>query len=159
MTNEDRELDLIRSVLVEALSDECRRVGRANLNDIVRRRGDVRIAPVPGARMDYTLPLLALVSATTVLSHCLIIAQAILASDRDSRPPLIIDQSNRLSGVSQEGEGGQIRVSNQTILIGEIKLHLSPEVLERVDPAVADRLIALLVSRLHDERGGLGGSA
>jgi hypothetical protein len=153
MLDEARELTLIRSVLVETFPEECRRVGNANLNDIVKRRGQVRIVPITGAsRLDWVAALTLLANSAIILSCGLSITKNALNSNNDSKAgPLIqIDQTNHVQQVSQisrNEDGGQI------ILFNEIKLSLPPELLDRLEPAVIDKLIAALVAHLlaqHD---------
>lgn len=152
MLTETQELELIRSVLVEILPEDSQRVGRSNLNDIVRRRGDVRIVPMPGvSKLDWTVSLTILASATTLLSQCLIITRSVLEARSNGTGALVrFEQHNHLSDVTvlgPESEGSRIVLKN------EIVLQLSPEILERLEPALADRLIAAIASHVLNEMG------
>lgn len=152
MVDETQELNLIRSVLVEVFPDECRRVGKANLNDIVKRRGQVTIVPIGVSRLDWTAALLALAGSATLVSQCLNIAKHILdAHDgRADRALIHIEQKNVLDDVRQCNGDGEGRI----VVVNNIAVPLSPEVLDRLGPAVIDKLIAALVAYLaaqHDE--------
>ncbi len=154
MLDEARELELIRSVLVEVFPDECRRVGRANLNDVVRRRGQVRIVPITGAsRLDWMVPLTLLASAATILGNCLTIAMAVRDSKGNGRTGITIQvtQLNQVNGVELVSPGQQ---GGRVIVVNDVVLPLSPEVADRLEPAELERLLSSLSSRLaaeHDE--------
>ncbi|MFL5386142.1 MAG: hypothetical protein ACJ8GN_26805 [Longimicrobiaceae bacterium] len=149
MLDEAQELELIRSVLVETFPDQCRRVGRANLNDIVRRRGEVRIVPIDASRVDWVVPLTLLASAATILGNCLTIARTIRDSKYNGKAGLIIQvyQSTHLDGVlvSPGHDGGKI------IVVNDCNWPLPPELADRLQPADLERLISSLGSRLAAE--------
>lgn len=80
--DEQKQIEVIRSVLSDIFPHECMLVGKGNLNDIVRLRGRVQFEPADGAsRLDFAVPLSLLVTAAAILSH----ASTFANTWRDSR--------------------------------------------------------------------------
>jgi len=148
MLDEAQELTLIRSVLVETFPAECRRVGNANLTDIVKLRGRVTVVPIKdGARLDWTAALLVLASSATFVSQCLNITRHIFDANNGRMDGALIriEQKNVMSHVHQSGGNGE---EGRIVVVNEIEVPLSPEVLDRLGPAVIDKLIAALTAYL-----------
>lgn len=152
--DEAQELSLIRAVLVDTFPEESQRVGKTNLNDIVRRRGQVRIAPMNGAsKLDWTVALSLLASSATILSHCLTVTRNSLDVrhgggtewNLNFQQSVEIQQDVRIDRV--EG-GSHVRVGN------EIEFMVPAELAAQVDPATLDRLIGALTSHLAANRQG-----
>jgi len=119
MQNPD-DSPLLDSVLREVFPDACSQVGKANLRDIIARKGQVQFASMEGAsRLDLSLALTLLASGAAIASHVLTFIKN--SKDMGSKsPPEIILQS---------------------------KISLSPELMDKLEPATLDKLLAALVSR------------
>jgi hypothetical protein len=138
MLTEDQELTLIRSVLVETFPGETRRVGKTNLNDIVRRRGQVRIVPMSGAsRLDWTETLILLTNSAILLSQWL--------ADRGTATVRTVHfhQTNAVDQHIQVGtvDAGQFNVSG-------LDLQVPPEVAGKLAPDALDRLISSFLAHM-----------
>ena len=121
--DEERQSELIRSVLREVFPDECRRVGKANFADIVRLRGKIRFVPAEGgSRMDLTV-LTMLASAAAILGHGLTVAAS---SWRDGQKP----------------DGASLKVKIEISLPPGLKGTVEPQTFERMLTAVVARLVA-----------------
>ncbi|HET7463305.1 MAG TPA: hypothetical protein VFJ82_18770 [Longimicrobium sp.] len=152
MLDEAQELTLIRSVLVETFPDECQRVGKANLNDIVRRRGEVTIVPIEGASpLDWTAALLVLAGSATFINQCLSITRHLRAANHGGSDGALIHivQQNVLNDVTQSNGDKEGRI----VVVNEIEVPLPQEILDRLGPAVIDRLIAALTAHLAARDG------
>ncbi|WP_420126829.1 hypothetical protein [Longimicrobium sp.] len=154
MMDEAQELALIRSILVDTFPEASQRVGKTNLNDIVRRRGQVRIAPMIGAsNLDWTVALSLLASSATILSHCLIVTRNNLDPREDGRTEWNI-HFHQTSEIHQEIRIDRVEGGSRVSVGNEIEFVVPAELADQVDPATLDRLIAALVSHLAANRQG-----
>jgi hypothetical protein len=145
MLEETQELQLIRSVLVDAFPEESRRVGKTNLNDIVRRRGQVRVVPLEASRLEWVDSLLLLAHSAALLSHWLIAAGNNIDSKERGKTEWHIhfEQTNRVDSV----QASEVKLSNA------LDLPIPPETAEKLDSAALDRLISSFVAHLDAARG------
>jgi hypothetical protein len=119
------QAEVIRSVLMDMFPDECRRVGKANLNDIVRLRGRVRFEALDGAsRLDLAVPLALLATAAAILGHAATIASTWRESHRRDASKLCV----------------------------EINLSLPAELAGKLEPPVLENLLTGFVERLLAEK-------
>jgi hypothetical protein len=148
MLDEAQERALIRSVLVETFPHESRRVGKTNLNDIVERRGQVRIVPIPGARLDWTEALILLANGAVLLSQWLTIRGKAEWHIHVARVELV-KQDVQIGAVHP---GGQVNVTG-------IDFQVPPDIADRLDPATVDRLISSFLAHLDamDAQGSNSG--
>jgi hypothetical protein len=144
MLDETQELQLIRSVLVEAFPQESRRVGKTNLNDIVRRRGQVRVVPLDASRLEWVDSLLLLAHSAALLSHWLIAARNNIDSKERGKTEWHIhfEQTNRVDSV----QASEVKLSNA------LDLPIPLELAGKLDSAALDRLTSLFVAHLDAVR-------
>ena len=149
MLDEAQELALIRSVLVDTFPEESRRVGKTNLNDIVRRRGQVRIVPMSGAsRLEWAESLILLAQAAVLVNQWMI--------QRAKAKGWIIHFHPTINHVHQTVEVGNV-VDSQVNVTG-MDLKLPPEIADKLDAATRDRLISSFLAHL-DAMNAQGSSA
>lgn len=152
MVDEAQELALIRSVLIETFPVESHRVGKTNLDDIVRRRGQVRIAPMMDASLlDWTVALSLLASSATILSHFLTVTRNSLDSRHGGGTEWNI-YFQQTGGIHQEIRIDRIEGGSHVSVGNEIEFTLPAEVANQVAPATLYRLILSLVSHLAANR-------
>lgn len=135
--NEAEETALIRSVLVETFPEASRSVGKTNLNDIVRRRGQVRIVPIPGPRLDWTEALILLANGAVLLSQWLTV---------QGKAEWHIHFS-RTENVEQNVQIGTVQGKGHVSITG-IDFQVPPEVADNLDPATVNQLISSLLAHL-----------
>ena len=117
--DEKKQSGVIRSVLLDIFPDECRRVGKTNLNDIVKLRGRIQFNPMDGAsRLDFAVPLALLVTATAILGH----ASTIANTWRNSR------DTNKL--------------------VKDISISLPEGMVGKLEPQILENMLTLFVERL-----------
>jgi hypothetical protein len=121
-----------------------------SLNDLVKRRGQVRIAPMTGAsRLEWTEALSLLATSAVLVSQWL--------TDRGRaewnihfRQETHVTQSTRIGRVD-----GESRVSVST----PVEFTVPTEIADRLDPATIDRLLASLTAHMeaaHKQRSTPG---
>lgn len=144
MLDETQDLALIRSILVETFPEASRRVGKTNLNDIVKRRGQIQVVHMSGAsRIEWTDALSLLATSAVLVSQWL--------TDRGRAEwSLHFNQTNH---VSQEVQIGQVDQGSQVHVSNEFQFSIPPEIAGNLEPAALDRLIASFVAHLAAERG------
>lgn len=145
--DEAQELALIRSVLVETFPEESGLVGKTNLNDIVQRRGQVRIVPIPGARLDWTEALVLLAQGALVVSQWLTV--------RGKAEWHI--HVGRVESVRQDVRIGSVQEGHVNVTGTDFQV--PPELADKLDPATIDRLISSFLAHLEamDAQGSNSG--
>jgi hypothetical protein len=109
---------LVRSALQEAFPSDCARVGKANLTDIVQRKGNVRLAELGApSRLDWSLSLSLLAASAAIGNHAL----SILKSVRNTP------------------------TKDQKEVALEIKLSLPRDLAEKLSASDLERLLASLI--------------
>ncbi|HEX6908995.1 MAG TPA: hypothetical protein VF142_01290 [Longimicrobium sp.] len=136
--DEAQELALIRSVLVETFPEQIRLVGKTNLNDIVQRRGQVRIVPIPGSRLDWT-------EALVLLAHGALAVSQWLAVRAKADVHVHV---GRVEHVKQDVHVGSVQEGSQVSVTG-IEFQVPPELADRLDPATIDRLVSSFLAHLE----------
>lgn len=137
MLDEAQELALIRSVLVEIFPEESRRVGRTNLNDIVERRGRVRIVPIPGDRLDWTEALILLANGAILINQWLGVR---------GKAEWHIHVA-RMEHVRQDVQIGSIQGGGEVNVTG-IDFQVPPEIASKLGPEALDRLVSSFVAHM-----------
>lgn len=137
MLDEAEELALIRSVLVETFPEESRRVGRTNLTDIVERRGQVRVVPIPGDRLDWTEALILLANGAVLLSQWVALR---------GRAEWHIHIA-RVEHVRQSVQIGTVHGGGEVNVTG-IDFQVPPDIAGKLDPATLDRLISSFLAHM-----------
>lgn len=144
MLDETQELQLIKSVLVETFPEESQRVGRTNLNDVVRRRGQVRVVPLTGAsKLEWMDSLILLANSATLLSQWLIAVRNNTGSKDHGKPEWHLhfnetSQNIRIGRV----EARQVSMSNGS------SFSIPPEIADKLDSAALGRLISSFIAHL-----------
>ena len=110
----DDEEDILRRALLGAFPDDCARVGKTNLADIVRFRGDVQLvelgAPSP---LDWSVSLSLLAAAAAIGNHVLSIWKTTRSAPKKDQKEVAL----------------------------EVKLSLPPELAEKLKPADLERIL------------------
>jgi hypothetical protein len=151
MLDEAQELALIRSVLVDTFPEESRRVGKTNLNDIVRRRGQVRIVPMSGAsRLEWTESLILLANSAALLSHALTYTRNSFDSRHGGKTEIHFHQENH---VIQKVRIGRVDGESSVSVGTPIEFTIPPEVAGKLDATRLEALVTALVSHLDAEHG------
>jgi hypothetical protein len=140
MLTEDQELALIRSVLVETFPGETRRVGKTNLNDIVRRRGQVRIIPMSGAsRLEWTEALSLLASAAVLIHQWVIDHGRATGWTVHFHQTQNIEQNVRVDRI--EGES-YLHVSG-------LDVEVPPQIAGKLDRVTLEKLVSSFLTHLE----------
>ncbi|MBB4636599.1 hypothetical protein [Longimicrobium terrae] len=137
MLDEAQELALIRSVLLETFPEQSRRVGKTNLNDIVERRGQVRIVPISGDRLDWTEALILLANGAVLLSQW-----AALRGRADWHIHIA-----RVEHVRQSVQIGTVNGGGEVNVTG-IDFQVPPDIAGKLDPATINRLISSFLAHM-----------